>query len=429
MGEMLRTTAVFRCASTGGGLRALVASTAVRSASEERCARRERNGWIFVHLEGAPGQIGYQHGYLLAPEIQDAFKVVSTEAVTHDEQRTGSSSARRRAKSCGRASTEEYREELNGIAEGLQARGAKLGPGDVVALNALGRAGLTTTRWLRQAATPSRPAVRPRPSTAAPSWPPAATPKTAASSSRTTTGRATPRASAGTSSSTSSPPPGTASSWTAWPGLIHSGDDFGVNAAGILITETTISRFNGFDPNGIPEFVRARKAMQYAASIDDFARIMKEGNNGGYANDWLVADRKTNEIASLELGLKNVTLERTEDGYFVGANFPINPKLVRGRNGVRSQRQRAHSPNARRARWLAVDGASTRARSTWPRRSASWPTTYDTFDKKTGAQRAHARRPHRPLAARVCDPGSRHTASPAPCRTRRPTRRWPSACR
>ena len=65
------------------------------------------------------------------------------------------------------------------------------------------------------------------------------------------------------------------------PGLIHSGDDFGVNAAGIIVTETTISNFNGFDPDAIPEFVRARKAMQYAASIDDFARIMKEGNNGG----------------------------------------------------------------------------------------------------------------------------------------------------
>src|SRR5205085_7964476 len=85
------------------------------------------------------------------------------------------------------------------------------------------------------------------------------------------------------------------------PGLTHSGDDFGVTSTGIIITETTISNFNGFDPNGIPEFVRARKAMQYSASIDDYARIMKEGNNGGYANNWLVADRKTNEIASLEL--------------------------------------------------------------------------------------------------------------------------------
>ena len=56
---------------------------------------------------------------------------------------------------------------------------------------------------------------------------------------------------------------------------------------------------------------------------------MREGNNGGYANDWLVADRKNNEIASLELGLKHVTLERSRDGYFVGSNIPINPQLAR----------------------------------------------------------------------------------------------------
>ena len=121
------------------------------------------------------------------------------------------------------------------------------------------------------------------------------------------------------------------------PGVIASDDDFGLNSAGIMITETTITAFEGYDPAGIPEFVRARKAMQYSASIDDFARIMKEGNNGGYANDWLIADRKTNEIASLELGLKNVTLERKKDGFFVGANFPINPKLAREETTFDSQ--------------------------------------------------------------------------------------------
>jgi hypothetical protein len=137
------------------------------------------------------------------------------------------------------------------------------------------------------------------------------------------------------------------------PGLIHSGDDFGVNAAGIIITETTISNFSGFDPGGVPEFVRARKAMQYAASIDDFARIMKEGNNGGYANNWLVADRKSNEIASLELGLKNVTLERTRDGFFVGANFPVDPKLTKEETTFDPADQ-GSSPNARRQRWLTL---------------------------------------------------------------------------
>src|SRR6185437_2619780 len=134
------------------------------------------------------------------------------------------------------------------------------------------------------------------------------------------------------------------------PGLIQSGDDFGINDAGIMITETTIGNFHGFNVKGIPEFVRARKAMQYAASIDDFARIMEQGNNGGYANTWLVGDRKTNEIGRLELGLKYVTLERTSDGYFVGSNFPINPKLIREETDFNPQ-DLGQSSVARHTRW------------------------------------------------------------------------------
>jgi hypothetical protein len=135
------------------------------------------------------------------------------------------------------------------------------------------------------------------------------------------------------------------------PGLIHSGDDYGINSAGIAITETTIGYFAGFDPNAVPEFVRARKAMQYSSSIDDFARIMKDGNNGGYADTWLVADSKNNEIASLELGLKHVTLERTKDGYFVGSNFPANPELIRDEAGEFPAKDMSISANARHLRW------------------------------------------------------------------------------
>src|SRR5205807_4183393 len=36
-------------------------------------SRFEQGGWIYVHLEGDPGTVGYQHGYLLAPEIEDGF--------------------------------------------------------------------------------------------------------------------------------------------------------------------------------------------------------------------------------------------------------------------------------------------------------------------------------------------------------------------
>jgi len=36
--------------------------------------RKEADGWIIVHVEGNPHQLGYQHGYLLADEI--ANKVI-----------------------------------------------------------------------------------------------------------------------------------------------------------------------------------------------------------------------------------------------------------------------------------------------------------------------------------------------------------------
>jgi hypothetical protein len=134
------------------------------------------------------------------------------------------------------------------------------------------------------------------------------------------------------------------------PGVIHSADDFVVNSAGIIITETTIGHFAGYDPSGIPEFVRARKAAQYSASIDDFSRIMKAGNNGGYANAWLIADIGKNEIGRLELGLKNVTLERKKDGYFVGSNFPISEKLIREETDF-DPHDMSESANARHVRW------------------------------------------------------------------------------
>jgi len=48
---------------------------------------------------------------------------------------------------------------------------------------------------------------------------------------------------------------------------------------------------------------------------------MVDGNNGGYANDWLLGDRKTGEIAQLELGLKARKLWKTKDGVLSGSNW------------------------------------------------------------------------------------------------------------
>ena len=328
-------------------LAALAAAPAAREhANDPRLKKAFRkpaeNGWIFVHLEGTPGVIGFQHGYLLAPEIADAHRAVKV-AITHGSKDW--SFFRNAAEKVLWPHIEpEYRQELEGIVEGLSAKGVALDLWDVVATNAWLELDPYYVKWVDK------------------------------DSTRVTGDHCSAFVATGSYTRDGKPVIGhnnwtdymTGSRWNiifdiapekgyrfimdGMPGLIHSGDDFGINSAGIMITETTISQFHGFDPAGTAEFVRARKAMQYSASIDDFARIMKEGNNGGYANDWLIADRKTGEIASLELGLKHVNLWRTRDGYFVGSNYPIEPALAKDETDFPIN-DRNQSANARHIRW------------------------------------------------------------------------------
>ncbi len=306
------------------------------------------SGWTAVRLSGTPAQIGYQHGYLLAAEIADLKKVFRLE-LTHDNGKDWDF-FRDAAKNVMWPHIEqEYREEMQGIADGANAHGVKLDVWDVVVMNAAEEWSYYVGQYDKDHKIASLPTVT------APDH----------CSAFVATGKYTKDGkiviahnnwtgymdgSRWTIAFDVKPAKGYRFVMDGLPGLIHSADDFGINAAGIVITETTITGFFGYDFNGIPEFVRARKAMQYSASIDDVAQIFKEGNNGGYANDWLIGDTRRNEIASLELGLKNVTLERKSDGYFVGSNFPINRKLAAeetkfdlGDPGL--------SGNARRKRW------------------------------------------------------------------------------
>ena len=310
----------------------------------------DHNGWIQVHLEGTPAEVGYQHGYLLAAEIQDNFKAISTEVV-HEEKHDWDFFRKTAQEVFWPKVEQEYRDELNGIVEGLRAHGGKLDIWDLVALNAWLELPYYD-KWHDKSTGTNSNGAGPGDHCSA----------FVATGSYTKDGRVVIAHNNWTSYSSGerwniifdiAPAKGGRLIMDGMPGLIHSGDDFGINSAGIMITETTISGFSGFDPGGVPEFVRARKAMQYSESIDDYARIMKEGNNGGYANNWLIADRKTNEVASLELGLKNVILQRTKDGFFVGSNFPADPKLAKEETDF-DLKDRSRSENARHERWLAL---------------------------------------------------------------------------
>jgi hypothetical protein len=310
--------------------------------------RPANHGWTYVHLTGTPSQIGFQNGYLLAPEIDDTLKAEKL-LLIHDEKKDWEFFRDAAQNMMWPHVEAEYREELQGIADGANAAGVKLDLWDVVAMNAAEEWGYYVREYDKAHG------VKTSDSAAAGDHCSAF----AATGSYTKDGRVVIAHNNWSSYLEGerwtimldvAPANGYHFIMDTLPGFIHSGDDFGINSAGIVITETTIGDFFGYDSNGIPEFVRARKAMQYSKSIDDFARIMKDGNNGGYANDWLVADINRNEIASLELGLKNVTLERKTDGYFVSSNFPINEKLTREETTF-NVNDPSLSANARHIRW------------------------------------------------------------------------------
>jgi hypothetical protein len=261
----------------------LAAAPARENPSDPRLAKAFRkpdsNGWILVHLEGSPAEIGYQHGYLLAPEIEDVHKVI-TLGLTHDSHKPYTFFRAAAEKTLWPHIEQQYREELQGIVEGLKARGVSLDIWDIVAMNAWQELEPYYTDWYDKQHHLAA-VLRPVPEHCS---------AFVAVGSYTRDGKVVIAHNNWTEYKEGSrwniifdiaPSEGRHILMDGMPGLIHSGDDFGVNGAGLAITETTISQFVGFDPNGIPEFVRARKAMQYAASIDDFARIMEDGNNGG----------------------------------------------------------------------------------------------------------------------------------------------------
>jgi hypothetical protein len=134
------------------------------------------------------------------------------------------------------------------------------------------------------------------------------------------------------------------------PGWIHSGTDFFITDAGLVGAETTIGGFQHFSERGVPEFIRMRRATQDAANIDQWCAIMRKGNNGGYANAWLLGNVNTGEIARLELGLKYTALERTNDGFFIGCNIAENLRILRLETDAKDDDIRL-SAIARRVRW------------------------------------------------------------------------------
>jgi hypothetical protein len=319
----------------------------------QKAYRFQKDGWTYVHLEGSPSDIGFQHGYLLAKEIADAFEAIKLYD-THSTRRDWEFFRTTARQALWPHIDPEYQQELQGIADGVKAHGVDLDVYDIVALNAFEEVPDYYVPWLNKQEKSAQAPKLTAPGNCS---------AFIATGSMTKDHQIVIAHNNWTSYLEGErwviifdiqPQDGNRILMDGFPGVITSDDDFGVNSAGIMITETTITQFEGWDPEGKPEFMRSRKALQYANSIDDYVRIIKEGNNGGYANDWLIGDRKTGEIAYLELGLKNTPLWRTKDGYFVSSNFARDPQLIKEETSGFDPNDASSSMNARHARWEQV---------------------------------------------------------------------------
>jgi phospholipase B-like protein len=380
--SMASLAAIFELCCRPGEAASVAGASSAIDPRLQGAYRFERGGWIYVHLEGSPERVGFQHGFLLAPEIEDAFQAIRLND-THATKRDWGFFRKAAREMLWPKIDSEYQKELQGIVEGLRSRGVKMDLDDVVALNAFEELPDYYVPWLN-----AQQKVAGAPRLASPGNCSAFV----ATGSYTRDHQIVMAHNNWTSYLSGErwriifdivPEHGYRILMDGFPGVIASDDDFGINADGLMVTETTITQFHGWDPNGKPEFVRARKAMQYAGSIDDYVKIMLDGNNGGYANDWLLGDRKTGEIAQFELGLKRSKVWRTKDGYFVGSNFASDPQVI-AEDTTFNPDNPASSPNARHARWEQIMKES-KGRIDAAMAEKFLADHFDAFAKKAGA--------------------------------------------
>ena len=146
-----------------------------------------------------------------------------------------------------------------------------------------------------------------------------------------------------------------------FPGGIHSGTDWYLNASGLVIGETTVGQ-TPFNPEGIPQSNRIRKAAQYATSIDEATAILAKQNNGLYTNDWTMADTKTTSGPTTTPGIPRSATSTPPTPTTLRWTWPSTPGT-----GT-SPSRKPSEPTARAA------STSTSPPASWPPAPSTGPT-------------------------------------------------------
>ncbi|MEI6531047.1 MAG: C45 family peptidase, partial [bacterium] len=309
----------------------------------EGAGRWEQGGWTVVQIRGTPYVRGFQHGYLLAQEIEEAISVHDF-LIQSDTGRDFDFFAQKAEEMFLERIDPEFVTEMEGIAAGAEAAGVQLSFRDILGWNAYVE--MVGYWW------PSVSDVSPTIGTDHCS-------ALIATGSFTTDGGIVMAHNTWADLMDFSsfdvvldiwPDRGHRIVMQSAPGYIWSGTDFFINDAGLVGCETTFYGFQGFDETKLPTFVRAREAMQYGETIDQWVTLMDRQNNGGYANAWLLGDIKSGEIARFEQGLLHTKLDRTLDGYFAGFNAATDPGIQAECDGW-SAEDPSNFSGARRVRW------------------------------------------------------------------------------
>ena len=298
----------------------------------------EMNGWIYVSIKGKPRERGYAYGRLVADEMKRVKKI--QEFITYNDYGVKwqffIDAAGKYFKPKIMEHFPEFYEEMVGFSEGCSAAGTKMSVDEVIAWN---NSMTLTEGWFANMPDEERVVVFGEGATKGSGGKEGGAPDKC--SAFMANGDWTKDGKIVVCHNNFSnfvdgqlarvvldlrPEKGNRMLIQGFVGWIWSGTDFFVTSKGIIGTETTIGGFNAYE-NNIPISCRIRNAMQYGNTLDDYVKMLLDGNSGDYANSWLFGDTKTNEILRLELGLRFHNVERTKNGYFIGFNAPYDPRI------------------------------------------------------------------------------------------------------
>ena len=328
--------------------------------------RVDRDGWVYVHIEGKPFERGYQYGYYCADRIGESIEVLSYYVeclgLPWDYLRDCSRML------YWRNIPPEYKQEIMGIAAGVRAGGYKnVDWVDILTSNVFFEVFWYYIGWLLYTGQPlpEHPGWHPKPGHFVLPEITAGCSAFIATGSYTKDHKIVAAHNSWWDYITSQffntilyikPESGHAILMQCYAGWIWSGPDWIMNDAGLLLSETTISGVVTYNPRGIPVFVRERYGMQYTDNIDDLIEVMSTSDTGGYANMWIIGDAKTGEIATMELavnleGESICVVRRTFDGFYGSCNYPLDDKIREEAALAFDWTDPSTSPYSRYVRW------------------------------------------------------------------------------